>query len=476
MEIHDLVQGSPEWDLFRLDHDGASEGAAMLGLSKKVTRTQLLTIKKTGIAKEFSDWVRENILDYGHEVEAMARPIIDKLYGIDLYPVTCSDGRPSASCDGLTMNERTGWEHKQWNAALAAAVAANELPDEFMVQPQQCLMVTGAERWIFTVSDGTEKNMVSMEILPDPAWFDRIRAGWKQFNIDLENYVPAEAVQAAIATPTKDLPALSIQVGGSISLVHNLDRFGAMLKAFVDNLAMKPSTDQEFVDGEAAVKTLQKAQDALEAAEASALAQTASIDDMRRTVALYVDIAKTARLSLSNAIKLRKDAIRIEIAQEAKEAFSAHINNLNTRIGRPYLVVPAPDFAGAMKGLKTVTSLRNAVDTLTANSKIAANEAADKIEINMNSLRELAKDHVALFADTSSIVLKSNDDLVNLINSRINEYKSAKEAEAEALRARIAEEERVKAEAKARAEQAAIAAELAEKVRAEQAAIAEAAH
>ena len=51
MKVHKLIQGSPEWHQFRLAHYGASEAAAMLGLSAKVTRTELLQAKKTGIAQ-----------------------------------------------------------------------------------------------------------------------------------------------------------------------------------------------------------------------------------------------------------------------------------------------------------------------------------------------------------------------------------------------------------------------------------------
>lgn len=91
MKIHELVQGSPEWQAFRLTHHGASEAAAMLGLSKKTTRSELLRIKHTGTPKEFSDWVQVNILDYGHQVEALARPLVEEIIGDDLYPVTCSN-------------------------------------------------------------------------------------------------------------------------------------------------------------------------------------------------------------------------------------------------------------------------------------------------------------------------------------------------------------------------------------------------
>ncbi|MEG1325987.1 MAG: YqaJ viral recombinase family protein, partial [Janthinobacterium sp.] len=82
-EIHNLLQGSDDWHAFRFDHHGASEAAAMLGLSKKVTRSELVRMKATGLAKEFSDWVQENILDYGHEVEALARPFAERVIGDD---------------------------------------------------------------------------------------------------------------------------------------------------------------------------------------------------------------------------------------------------------------------------------------------------------------------------------------------------------------------------------------------------------
>src|SRR5471030_2306259 len=104
-QIHDLVQGSDAWHQFRLEHHGASEAAAMLGLSTKTKRSELVRMKATGIGKEFTDWVQENILDYGHQVEALARPLVEAIIKADLYPVTCSLGALSASCDGLDMSE-----------------------------------------------------------------------------------------------------------------------------------------------------------------------------------------------------------------------------------------------------------------------------------------------------------------------------------------------------------------------------------
>jgi predicted phage-related endonuclease len=447
----DLVQGEDNWHEFRLTHRGASEAAAMLGLSKKVRRTELLHMKHTGNAKEFSDWVQEHILDHGHEAEALARPIMNRILGDDLYPVTCSDGLLSASCDGLVMAETRGWEHKQWNSELAAAVSAKELPDEFMAQPQQCLMVTGAESWTFTVSDGTEENMVSMEILPDPVWFERIRAGWAQFEIDLAEYVPSEVVIAPIAKPQMSLPAVSIQVNGSIALVDNLQAFGAALTAYVERINKEPETDQDFADLEATVKTLKAAEEALDAAENGALAQTESIDSMRRTVGLYRDTARTNRLLVTQLVKVEKENRRTKIIGDAVAELVTHTAKLTQRIGKPYLPTIAGDFQGVIKGLKSIDSMRDKVASELARCKIEANAKADLIQANLTTLRELASEHTFLFADTSAIVLKANDDLTALVKSRISDHQASEAARIATETSRIAEQERVKAEAAATA-------------------------
>jgi len=445
-QIHDLVQGSEEWHQFRLEHNGASEAAAMLGLSKKTKRSELVRMKATGIAKEFTAWVQANILDYGHEVEAMARPLVEMIISDDLYPVTCSLGSLSASCDGLTMSEAIAFEHKQWAAALAASVGAGELPEEHAPQCQQVLMVTGAEKLIFVVSDGTEENMVWMWVYPDAEWFGRIRAGWEQFDLDVAAYEHVEFLPAAIAAPVQDLPALSIRVDGALTLNHNLVVFGDKLTKFIADINTTPEDDQAFADAEQAIKVMERAEEALGAAEASALGQISTVDEMVRTVATYKELARKTRLMLEKMVKARKETIRVEIQQAAKDKAAAHITALNARLGKSYMPAVAVDFATAMKGKKTVSSLRDAADTELARFKIEANAIADKVQINLGTLRELAADFPFLFADTPQIVLKAPDDLTALVQLRIGDHQRAEAAKAEALRAKIAEEERIKAE------------------------------
>jgi hypothetical protein len=358
------------------------------------------------------------------------------------------------------MGEDIAFEHKQWNQALAAAITAGQLPDEYMPQCQQILMVTGAAKVVFVCSDGTLDNFVYLWVLPDPVWQERIRAGWTQFEADLATYQHVEVLPAPVAAAVQDLPALSIRVDGQLTLNHNLVLFGERLQSFIADIDTNPSDDQAFADAEQAIKVMERAENALGAAEASALGQVSAVDEMVRTVASYKELARKTRLMLEKVVKARKETIRVEIQQSGKDRAAAHIAALNTRLGKPYMPAIAVDFAGVMKGKKTVTSLRDAVDTELARFKIEANGVADRIQVNLTTLRELAGAHAFLFADTPSIVLKDADDLTALVKMRIAEHEQAEAAKAEALRAKIAEEERVKAEkAAADAERARVAAE-----------------
>lgn len=92
------------------------------------------------------------------------------------------------------------------------------------------------------------------------SWECNFIPGWRGL-VDLVSRAGQAAyAPEATATPTKDLPAVSIQINGAISLISNLDAFGKQLNAFVENINQKPETDQEFADAEAAIKTLDKAE------------------------------------------------------------------------------------------------------------------------------------------------------------------------------------------------------------------------
>ena len=443
MKIHNLVQGSPEWQSFRLTHFGASEAAAMLGLSSKVKRNELLHMKATGLPKEYSEWVQANILDPGHEAEAMARPHIEERIGDDLFPVTCSEEgtRLSASCDGLTVDGAIAFEHKRFNIDLWDKVNAGVLPDEYMPQCQQILMVTGARKVLFVVSDGSPIKMAVLEIFPDPSWQDRIRKGWAQFEQDLAEYKPAPAAEPApVGKAPETLPALRIEVAGHVT-ASNLPEFKAHALAVIGSINRELVTDQDFANAEKTVKWCGEVEERLAAAKQHALSQTASIDELFRTIDDISTEARRVRLELDKLVTARKQSIRTEIVNEAMGKFAAHLRALNDRLGRPYMPHVETDFQGVIKGKKTIDSLRNAVDTELARAKIAANQVADLIDANLRWLRENAADYTALFPDTATLVLKEPEALQAIAGQRIAEHKAAEARRAEELSARIREEQ-----------------------------------
>jgi predicted phage-related endonuclease len=427
MKIHNVAQGTPEWHALRASYHTASEAPAMMGDSKQMKRTELLHAKKTGIDRYISWWVQKYLFDKGHDSEARARPILEARIGKDLFPVVGTEGGLLASLDGCTMLGEILFEHKMWNEQLAADVRAGELDAHYYWQLEQQLLVSGAEKVIFVCSDGTKENFVSMEYFPVPGRAEELVAGWKQFEADLEAYEPVEAVPEAIGTAPETLPALRIEVTGMVT-ASNLEQFKARSLAVIGAINTDLQTDQHFADADKTVKWCGEVESKLAAAKQHALSQTESIDLLFRTIDQISEQTRTKRLELEKLVKARKVAIRDEIVTKAQAALRSHIDQINASLGgRVLLPQVSSDFAGAIKGKKSIASLRDAAESELARAKIDASQKADAIRLNLASLAELAVDHNFLFNDIQQLVMKANDDLVTLIKVRIDEHKKAEE-------------------------------------------------
>lgn len=473
MKIIDVTQGTPEWHAVRAEYFTASEAPAMMGVSKYQSRSDLLLQKKTGLAPEV-DAATQRLFDNGHAAEAAARPIVERMIGEDLYPVVGARGNLLASLDGIDMLETVVFEHKALNQSLIQQIAAGELEAHYWAQLEQQLYVSGAERAIFVCSDGTEENLHWLEYRPVPGRIEQILAGWKQFEEDLAAYVPVEAAPEAVGRAPESLPALRIEVTGMVT-ASNLEAFKSHALAVFQGINRDLQTDQDFANAESTVKWCGEVEDKLKAAKQHALSQTASIDELFRAIDAISDSARATRLELDKLVKARKESRRLEIKTSAEQALAAHIAAINKRLGKVQLPHIASDFAGAIKGKRTISSLQDAADSELARAKIEANRIAESIEANLASLRTLATDHAFLFSDAQQLVLKDNEALEAIIKSRIADHeaeeKAKAEARAEAERERIREEERAalakEQAAKEQAERERIAAEQRERDAAE---------
>ena len=443
----ECIQGGPEWHSLRMRHFTASEAPAMLGVSKNVTRTDLLRMKKTGIVADVSEWTQAFLFDKGHDAEAAARPIVEGIIGDDLYPVTMTadvNGLPLlASMDGLTMLGDTGWETKLLNQGLRAAVEAGTLDEHYTVQMEQQLMVAGCERIYFTTTDGTPENTFGVWYESNPALRERIVAGWQQFAKDVAAYVPEpETVKPAGKAPDA-LPALRIEVTGMVT-ASNLAAFREHALAVFGGIKTDLQTDADFADAEKTVRWCKEVEDRLDAAKQHALSQTASIDDLFRTIDAIKEEARQKRLTLDKLVKAEKENRKAEIVAKAKDDFGKHVLALIDRCGVGMARMIWPNFGEAIKGLKSLDSMRDKVSTALANAKIEANAIADRIDAN----RKLVED-MSLMPDFDMVCEKAPDDFAALYAMRKQQRADAEAKRLEAEREKIRREEEVKARAEA---------------------------
>lgn len=437
--IHDVVQGTDEWHALRADHWTASEAPAMMAQSSKMTRTALLNMKKEGVTKEVTAFM-QRLFDDGHATEAQARVITEARIGEDLYPVVMTRGRFLASLDGQNLLGHILFEHKMWNKELVAAVEARDLPAEYWTQLEQQLHVSGAEYVIFVVSDGTAENMVWMEYRAVPGRWEQIEQGWAMFEADLASHVVVEAAPKLVANEAKKLPALTIIVEGGIKS-SNMVLYRETALEFVANIKTDLQTDQDFVDAKALVKFCKEAETELEVGKKQALAQTASIDELFRTVDELKSALTKKRLELEKIVKTRETEVRNERKVKADNALAEHVAEVNAALGgRVFLPNIAGDFAGAIKGKRNLDSMDNAITAELIRAKNEATEIGERYKQALFTIDEMGSQYPALFTDLQYLVTKSDEDLVLLINSRLQQHEQSERDRLE--RERVAEEQR----------------------------------
>ena len=462
MQLVNLVQGSAEWHAHRRNHFNASDAPAMMGCSAYKKRSELVKELATGIVPEV-DAATQRRFDDGHQFEALARPLAEQIIGEDLSPCVGTRGKYSASFDGLTFMNDTAFEHKTLNSDLRELLARGcdgaDLPLQYQVQMEQQAMVSGAERILFMASKWTAEGL-PVEALH--CWYEpnaelraQIIAGWEQLEKDVAAYDPnAERAAAVVAEPIESLPAVAVQLQGSLAVVSNLDQVAVAVRAFIDGMVAKPATDQEFADAEAECKALKSGEEAMKAAVASALAQVSDVEAFTRTANDLANLMRTTRLAREKLVTAEKEARRTALVTDAKKDLDGHIGELEKRLeaidGRPCRFPQvAADFAGAIKGLKSLDSMRDKVAVALTNAKHEANQLADRLEANRKHLMQEDSDWISLFADFASVGTKAAEDFQALAALRIGNHKQQEAARLEAQREQIRKEEAAKLEREA---------------------------
>lgn len=448
MKTLELKQGTKEWDEHRATHFNASEASAMMGVSTYCTRDELLAMKKYGIEKDVSDYVQKFLFDKGHDVEDAARVSIERKINEELYPTTgvkIVDGLPlSASFDGITMLGELCFEHKMWNEKLAQYVHDEDIPETHYWQLEQHLLVSGAEKVIFVVSDGTEKNMEYCYYESVPERRDALIAGWKQFEKDLETFEYTPEPVKPVAKPIMELPALNVQVTGKVTM-SNLSAYEHAAKTFIDSIKTDLKTDEDFANAESQVKFCDKAEKQLELTKQQIISQTADIEAVFSAIDFVKSELRNKRLQLDKLVKTQKQVVKQNIINDAQAELNQYIGNINEGLDG-WNISHNADFVAVVKGKRTITSLRSAVNDELAKAKIAITEKAELVRVNLKILAD-NEEYRFLFNDINDIIESENEYFKLLVEKRINDHKQAEQEKLEAERERIRQEEAAKLEA-----------------------------
>jgi predicted phage-related endonuclease len=455
---HSFIQGSPEWIAYRATPNqfNASDAPAMLGESPYKSRDQLLKELATGITPEVSA-ATQHIFNEGHRFESEDRPRAEEFIGQELYPATVSvdlgEIKLSASLDGWTMCEEIIYEHKTKNKTIIEHAARNEIALVHRIQMEQQFICSGATKCLFTGSLGAADNEpVRIWYESDPVLRERVVEGWKQFAIDFANYVVPEAeAPKAIAEPVATLPSISFKTefaDNRLVLTSNLKVYKAAASKLVEQSKEVLKTDQDFANAEARIKSCKDAEERIAHIQQQVLGEVADIDQFTRDLSAISEMLRQCRLNEDKQVKARKEQIRLEIINDVKAKFQAHVDAINTAIAQanvsfPSIRLPAVnvDFLSAIKGKKTVKSLIESANDELARGKIEANRIAGIIDVNLEMLNMVAVGYDGLFADIQQLVVMDREALNAIAQQRINTHKENEQKKIQAAAQLIADQQ-----------------------------------
>ncbi len=454
MKLLNLVQGSPEWIEARLKYKCASEAPAVMNESKFMTRNQLLDLKKGWLSNPNSSF-KEKLFEKGHEHEEQAREILE-LEELEDFPASVGllDDQYLASFDGLggeSYGVYLPWEHKDWNLILAENVRNGVLEPLYYWQLEHQMLVAGCEKIMFTCSDGTEENRVSMMYQSVPERRADLVAAWKQFDIDLETHEIEAKQEVVVAQKAKALPLITFEVTGT-EITSNVQQVLVEITERAEiEMNRKLETDQDFADKDNLNKATKATREKLKQVVSDVQNKFVSYSEFAGVAAEIDDVLQKMQSAGEKQVKAAKDAKKKAIEQGGALSVNEHIQSVNAAINPimlSSLMDCSVDFKTAMKNKRTIESLQNAVDGVVAEFKIATDELKDKVVANLSTLRELASDHEFLFNDSPELVKKDNEDLVAVIKNRIAEHKADEEEKLKEQREAMRLEEEAKAENK----------------------------
>lgn len=446
MKIIQLQQGSPEWLYHRRQTRNASDAPAVMGASPYVSRAELVRRAATGVEREV-DQATQARFDRGHAVEPALRALAEEHLGEDLYPVVAvsDDGYLGASFDGVNLGGDVILEAKQSNAEKMAAMQRGEIPPADLWQiVQQFAVCETAQVCLYLVGDGTPEGTETLEIqrAEVEGLIPQLLAGWRQFDADVAAYVPEPAAApAAVGRAPDALPTLSVIARGMVEHSNHRE-FRERALAAIQAVNRDLQTDDDFATAELTVKAFKAGEEMLEATRQQILGQMADVNDVMTTIDEVSGELRRVRLELDKLVKAEKESRKAELVQAAAQGVREHYDAMNAGLGEYRIQPPQSltlDLGGAIRGKKSLASMKDALSTAAAQIKVAASQQAERVRACAAIIAE-HPDHAALFPDRVQLcAAKQPEDLRNLVAARIAEFKQREAENEEQIRREEAE-------------------------------------
>jgi putative phage-type endonuclease len=187
--FYDIEQGSDEWHALRCGVLTASEMKNILTPTKKIanndkTRAHVYEIA----AQRITNYVEPQYIS-----DDMLRGKQDEIKAIDIYSQNYSDVLDCAfvknkeygvligySPDGLVGDDGLIEIKSRLQKYQIETIAKNQVPDDYMLQLQTGLLVTG-RKWIDFISYSSGLPMFVQRVFPDKEYFDAIIEASKEF-------------------------------------------------------------------------------------------------------------------------------------------------------------------------------------------------------------------------------------------------------------------------------------------------------
>jgi len=169
---------------------------------------------------------------------------------------------------------------------------------------------------------------------------------------------------------------LHIAAGGQL-IASNLDEFKYQVLKVLSTIKTDLKTDQDFADAEKTIKYCKQLESTLNKAKYR-LYQQSGIALVIDSFHIMDEAAKGTRLALNKIIKHKKDSLKRLHIEAAAARVTGYIKGLNHDLPDDYHIEIPPrlngELASAIKGLKTLSSMQNALDSVVLRYESDANQ------------------------------------------------------------------------------------------------------